>query len=60
MDGYLMNPIITAISSLLIPGLGQLLVGDIRRGIIIFILFAIACAASSLAVQSGRWPENIG
>ena len=53
-----MNSIIAAISSLLIPRLGHVLVGDTRRGIIIFVLFAIACAASSLTVQSGRWPEN--
>jgi TM2 domain-containing membrane protein YozV len=58
MDGHLMNPILVAISSLLIPGLGQLLVGDIKRGIIIFILFAIICAVSSLAVQSGRLPDK--
>jgi hypothetical protein len=32
--------------------------GDTRRGIIIFVVFAITCAASSLAVQSRLLPPN--
>jgi TM2 domain-containing membrane protein YozV len=53
-----MNSILAAILSLLIPGLGQILIGDTRRGLVIFIVFAIACAVSSITVQSRLLPAN--
>ena len=36
-----MNPIISAILSFIIPGLGQAIEGDIKRGIIYFVILII-------------------
>lgn len=52
------NPLIAAVLSLLIPGLGQIWINYMRRGIILFIVFAISSAASSISVQSGLISAN--
>lgn len=36
-----MNPILSAILSFIIPGLGQALEGDIKRGIIFFVILLV-------------------
>ncbi len=47
------NPLIAAVLSLLIPGLGQIWAHHTKRGVILLIIFIISSGASSAAVQSG-------
>lgn len=37
----MVNPILAAIASFIIPGLGQLLAGDAKKGIIFFVIAVI-------------------
>ncbi|MCK9152006.1 hypothetical protein [Methanobacterium alcaliphilum] len=37
----MVNPILAAIASLIIPGLGQLLAGDAKKGVIFFVIAVI-------------------
>lgn len=36
-----MNPIIAAILSFIIPGLGQAIQGDVKRGLIFFVIYVV-------------------
>ena len=44
----MVNPIIAAICSFVIPGLGQALAGDIKKGIILLIIALIMVAIATL------------
>lgn len=58
MSEHMKNPLIAAVLSLLIPGLGQIWVHHTKRGIILFIVFTASSAASSIAVQSELMPAD--
>ena len=42
------NPILAAILSFLIPGLGQAYAGDVKKGIIFLIVFIVVCIIATL------------
>ena len=44
----MVNPIIAAICSFVIPGLGQALAGDIKKGIILLVIALIMVAMATL------------
>ncbi|MBR5503168.1 MAG: hypothetical protein IKV87_01790 [Methanobrevibacter sp.] len=44
----MVNPIIAAICSFVIPGLGQALAGDIKKGIILLVIALIMVAIATL------------
>lgn len=46
------NAILAAILSFLIPGLGQAYAGDIKKGVIYFVIFLIFCAIATLIFRS--------
>ena len=52
-----MHPIIPAILSLIIPGLGQALAGDIKKGIIFFVIAIVLAAIVSLIFKN--WLASI-
>ena len=52
-----MHAIIPAILSLIIPGLGQALAGDIKKGIIFFVIAIVLAAIVSLIFKN--WLASI-
>lgn len=52
-----MNAIIAAILSLIIPGLGQAISGDIKKGIIFFVIAIVLAAIVSLIFKN--WLASI-
>ena len=52
-----MNSIIAAILSLIIPGLGQVISGEVQRGIVIFVIALIMGLIASFIFKS--WIVNI-
>ena len=53
----MVNPIIAAICSFVIPGLGQALAGDIKKGIIFFVIAIVLAAIVSLIFKN--WLASI-
>lgn len=47
-----MHPLLAAILSFIIPGLGQAVAGDIKKGIIYFVIMLIIAAIASLIFRS--------
>lgn len=43
-----MNPILAAILSFIIPGLGQAIVGDVKKGVIFFVIAIVLAIISFL------------
>ncbi len=52
-----MNSIIAAILSLIIPGLGQVISGEVQRGIVLFVVALIMGLIASFIFKS--WVVNI-
>lgn len=52
-----MNSIIAAILSLIIPGLGQVISGEVQRGIVLFVVALIMGLIASFIFKS--WIVNI-
>ncbi len=50
-----MNPILSAILSFIIPGLGQALEGDIKRGIIFFVILLILVLLIHTVFGEANW-----
>ena len=53
----MVNPIIAAICSFVIPGLGQALAGDIKKGVIFLVVALIMVAIATLIFR--HWLVNI-
>lgn len=48
----MVHPILAAVLSFIIPGLGQAVAGDIKKGIIYFVIMLIIAAIASLIFRS--------
>lgn len=50
-----MNPILAAILSFIVPGLGQALEGDIKRGIIFFVILLVLVLLIHTVLGEANW-----
>ena len=57
MEGKYMNPILAAICSFIIPGLGQALEGNIQKGVILFVVAFVIILISMFLFKS--WLVNV-
>ena len=51
----MVNAIVSAILSFIIPGLGQALAGDIKKGIIFFVIILVIGAIIAFLLNGATW-----
>lgn len=51
----MVNPIVSAILSFIIPGLGQALAGDVKKGIIFFVILIAIGGIIAYVLNGANW-----